>query len=307
MYQRVKDVLMLPGAVNIFVLPLSRSKALIIDTGSDKESGRKIFKTLSSLGFSEASILNTHHHTDHIGGNSYLQGKLEAQIYADAKEACFIEHPYLESFAIYGLAEPLTELKGKGLLAKPSLVNNKISLRGGEELNLDFSGVELRVVSIPGHSIGQLGVITPKGLFITADAFFSEAVLSKYGVPFHSDTEKYLDSLKGILGCLNGGKVEAVAPSHGSPLEIGEAETLIKLNISKVFEIENLIVSAVRKGVNRMDSLASYLLNCYSVERRSILQFYLTIVPVRAMISYMERKGRVKCEVKDEGLTLKAL
>ncbi len=305
MYIKIRDVLMLPGAINVFVFPLTGTKALIVDTGSGKERGRKIFKVLNHLGLSEVSIFNTHHHSDHIGGNSYLQGKFNASIYSEAKEACFIENPYFEPFAIYGLADPLVELKGRELLAKPSLVTNKLFLDEAEELDVDFSGSKLKVVSIPGHSLGQVGILTPKKVFLAADSFFSKSILSKYGVPFHSNTEEYLNSLKKILDYLNGEKVKIVVPSHGYPLKANEAENLVKLNVSRVFEVERLIVSAVKKGVNRVDSLTVYLLNCYGV-KKSILQFYLTIVPVKAMVSYLENKERIRCEITDEGFILKA-
>jgi glyoxylase-like metal-dependent hydrolase (beta-lactamase superfamily II) len=47
------------------------NEAILIDSGLDKDSGKKILKLLESRGFSLKFIINTHSNADHTGGNRF--------------------------------------------------------------------------------------------------------------------------------------------------------------------------------------------------------------------------------------------
>ena len=61
----------------------------LIDSGSDKDAGRKVRQTLDKNGWKLKGILITHSNADHIGGNRYLQNQTGCKIFADGIEAAF--------------------------------------------------------------------------------------------------------------------------------------------------------------------------------------------------------------------------
>ena len=66
------------------------------------------------------AIYNTHSNSDHIGGNKYLQGQTECDIYAPGIECDFTNHTILEPAFLYGGYAP-KDLKHKFILAQESV------------------------------------------------------------------------------------------------------------------------------------------------------------------------------------------
>ena len=68
--------------VKIGLVRLSDTGVCLIDSGNDKEAGRKIKKLLDANGWRLTAIYNTHSNADHIGGNRYLQEQTGCAVYA---------------------------------------------------------------------------------------------------------------------------------------------------------------------------------------------------------------------------------
>ena len=66
----------------IGLVRLNDTDVCLIDSGNDKEAGRKVRQILDANGWHLSAIYNTHSNADHIGGNQYLQNQTGCRVYA---------------------------------------------------------------------------------------------------------------------------------------------------------------------------------------------------------------------------------
>jgi len=135
---------------NVGLVRLNEKDVCIIDSGNDKEAGRKIRQILDANGWNLVAIYNTHSHADHIGGNKYLQSQTNCKVYASGIECDFTNHTLLEPICLYG-GYPMDELCHKFLMAQES-----------DCLPLTDSDVPegFEIIPLPGHSFDMVGFRT---------------------------------------------------------------------------------------------------------------------------------------------------
>ena len=86
---------------NIGIYKINDNDVYIIDSGNDKDAGKKILKIVEEQGWSIKGIISTHSNADHIGGNKVIQDRTGCKILAHNIEKAFTEYPILEtSFSI---------------------------------------------------------------------------------------------------------------------------------------------------------------------------------------------------------------
>ena len=73
----------------IGLVKLNEEEVCLIDSGNDKDAGRKVRKILDANGWKLKAIYNTHSNADHIGGNKYLQGQTGCKVYAISRSTPF--------------------------------------------------------------------------------------------------------------------------------------------------------------------------------------------------------------------------
>ena len=68
-----------PSKIGIY--RLDDERVCLIDSGNDKDAGKKVLKVLAGKGWRPEMILNTHSHADHIGGNRVIQERTGCRAY----------------------------------------------------------------------------------------------------------------------------------------------------------------------------------------------------------------------------------
>ena len=151
---------------NIGIYKINDKDIYIIDSGNDKEAGKKILKIIDEQGWSVLGIINTHSNADHIGGNKVIQDRTNTNIYAYGIEKSITENPILESSFLYG-GYPHKELRNKFLLAKETSVKE-----------IDNNLPEgLEYFNLKGHFFDMIGIKTDDDIYFLADSLFSEETI----------------------------------------------------------------------------------------------------------------------------------
>ncbi len=196
----------------------SDSEVYLIDSGNDKDAGRKVRQILDRNGWKLLGILVTHSNADHIGGCQYLQKQTGCRIFAPGIEAAFTRYPVLEPAFLYG-GFPPKPLRHKFMMAQPS---------PAVDLNSEGFPAELEVLPLTGHFFDMVGYKTPDGTAFIADCLSSAAPLEKYGFPFIYDVAAYLETLRKLpeLGA------KMYVPAHAEATE--DIAPLAELNIRHV-------------------------------------------------------------------------
>ena len=211
----------------IGLIRLDGNDVCLIDSGNDKEAGRKVRQILDANGWRLRAIFNTHSNADHIGGNKYLQTQTGCDIFAPGIERDFTVHPVLEPSFLYG-AFPPKSLRHKFLMAQESEV---------DELTPEALPEGIRKLPLPGHFFDMVGYQSADGAVFLADCLSSKETLEKYQITFVYDVAAYLQTLEMVKSL----KAKVFIPAHAEAT--GDIAPLAQLNIDKVHEIAERVLS----------------------------------------------------------------
>lgn len=134
--------------------------ALVIDPGLEPHL---ISEFLEENGLCVAVILNTHGHGDHIGGNEAMKEAFpQAPLIIGQAETRLLADPFANMSAAFGMK----------LISPPA----DRTVREGDVL--EFSGIRLEVLDIPGHSPGHVVFVYRDSpiLVFGGDVLFRESI-----------------------------------------------------------------------------------------------------------------------------------
>ena len=283
-----KKTYYLKNATNIGLYEVSNNEVYIIDTGNDKEAGKKILKTVNEAGFVVKGIINTHSNADHIGGNKVIQERTNCPIFANNIENSFTSYPILEPSFLYG-GYPFKDIRNKFLLAKESVVTN---IDDNLPLGLEY-------FNLKGHFFDMIGVKTGDNVYFLADSLFGEETINKYHVFFIYDVKEYLNTLD-YLSTLKG---NLYIPSHSEATN--DISSLILLNKNKVLEIINKIYNFCFEE-KTFEEILKYIFDEYNLTMNAN-QYVLIGSTIRSYLSYLYDELKITYEFKDNKMFWKQI
>ena len=268
------------NAVNIGVYKVSEDSVYLIDTGNDKDAGKKILKLLDAEGLKVSGIISTHSNADHIGGNHLIQERTSCPVLCTGIEAAFTMNPILEPSFLYG-GYPFRDLKSKFLMAEKSEV---IELEGNLPEGLSY-------FKLKGHFFDMTGIKTDDDVYFLADSVFSKETVSKYHISFIYDVRAFLETLD-FIDTLEG---KLFIPSHAEATE--DIKALTKLNREKVMEIADKICD-ICKEAKTFEDILKELFDSYSLTLNAS-QYVLSGSTVKSYLSYLYDEGKLGFEFNE--------
>ena len=272
----------LQSPAKIGLVRLNDADVCLIDSGSDKDAGRKVRQLLDANGWRLTAIYNTHSNADHIGGNQYLQRQTGCRIYAPGIECCFTRHPVLEPAFLYG-GFPPKDLRHKFLMAQES---------DARPLTPEVLPQGFGLLPLPGHFFDMAGFRTPDDVVYLADCLSSRETLDKYRIGFVYDVAAYLQTLETVKAM----SARCFVPAHAPASE--DIAPLAQYNIDTVHEVAGAILDLCREPLC-FEVLLQKLFARYGLAM-NFEQYALVGSTVRSYLSWLKDTGRLSARFEND-------
>lgn len=271
----------------IGLIRLNDDEVCLIDSGSDKEAGRKVRQVLDANQWKLRAIYNTHSNADHIGGNKYLQSQTGCRIYAPGIEHDFTRHTILEPSFLFG-AFPPKELRHKFLLAQES---------DAEYLTEECLPEGVTALPLKGHFFDMTGFRDNDDVVYLADCLSSEETLEKYGISFVYDVAAYLNTLEQVKTM----EASMFIPAHAR--ETDNIAPLAQINIDKVHEVAEHILSICGEPLC-FEHILQKMFTVYGLGM-NFEQYALVGSTIRSYLAWLKDDGRLTVEFDNNMLLWK--
>ena len=274
----------LQSPAKIGLYKLTDTDVCLIDSGNDKDAGRKVRQLLDANGWHLTAIYNTHSNADHIGGNKYLQAQTGCKIYAPGIECAFTRHPLLEPSLLYG-GYPCKELRHKFLLAQES---------DAQPLTREVLPPGFEIIELPGHFFSMVGFHTPDDVVYLADCLSGKDTLEKHPIWFLYDVAAFLDTLETVKAM----QAQWFVPAHAEVT--GNIAPLAQYNIDKVWQIAGDILDLCGEA-RTFEEVLQNLFDRYGLTM-AFEPYVLMGSTVRSYLSWLKDTGRLAARFEQNRL-----
>ena len=230
---------LLPTQIHVFVRDwLSANNILLrsdhghvlIDSGYVRHAPLTLALVASAQGIGDAPLarlVNTHCHSDHIGGNAAIRARYGCPIALPEGEAAIIA-TWDEKVLLLGYCDQRADRFSADEL-----------IRAGE--TQVWGDLDWQALAAPGHDMGALVFFNPKhGILISGDALWENG----YGLVMPPEVDPAaLPAARATLEMLSKLDVQVVIPGHGEPFTDVAAALSRAFQRTTAFEADSLRVA----------------------------------------------------------------
>ena len=189
---------------------------VMVDTGVSFLRGalKKALKNSGCMPGDLKLVIITHGDYDHTGNGAFLQKKYGVKIAIHRSEAGAVERGDMLSSrkSKQGIIFRMTLAAFKWLVFRK--VKSDIFVAEGDELSQ--YGLNGKVVHIPGHTLGSIGVLTKEGDFFCGD------LLTNSGKPEKNTLVDDAAEMDASIEKLKTLDIRTIYPGHGKPFKVEE-------------------------------------------------------------------------------------
>jgi len=201
------------GTVNCYLVDTGGG-LILVDTGSSNRRA-ELESELAAAGCQPGDlrlVVLTHGDFDHTGNAAYLRDKFGAKLAMHRDDAGMAERG--DMFWNRSSGNPIIRLLAPILFrfSRSNRFRPDLTLKEGDDL-AEY-GFEARVLSIPGHSQGSIGILT------AGDDLFCGDLLDNVKKPGINALMDDAAACQASLDKLQGFEIKTVYPGHGQPFSM---------------------------------------------------------------------------------------
>ena len=167
---------------------LSEKDVILIDTGYAKLDRSGLTHLIDDNGLRLRGIICSHAHFDHTGNVRYLQQRYGCPAAIQLIEAGISVNP--DSYRANYVA--LTYGKSREIFLEECFTADRVIFPQDDHIDID--GARFGVLSLPGHSAGHIGFVTPDGAAYVGDCLIDQHEIDAAKLPTSMFIAKDLDS-----------------------------------------------------------------------------------------------------------------
>ena len=201
------------GRVNCYLVKADEGYVLI-DTGVSNQRAA-LEQELVNAGCQPGNlklIVLTHGDFDHTGNAAYLRQKFSAPLALHPDDFGMIERG--DMFASRDSGNPILKIMAPVLFKFGKSNRATPDLKLTEEFDLSTYGFDARVISLPGHSRGSIGILTSEGDLFVGD------LLENTKQPALNSIKDDRIAAQASAKKLRGLNVRTIYSGHGKPFQI---------------------------------------------------------------------------------------
>jgi len=232
---------------SIFIKDLD--SLLIIDTGIKKGKDALLSEILKN-DFKKFFVIITHGHPDHLGNNFMLKENFNPIFIANTCSKKMIEDYKYQFKTVVGRASDHYEVTDKLKKSYFNMMDKeiKVDILFHEKMYLNLGNIELKIINLPGHTLGDIGIIDKKNkTLILSELIFKH---SRNMIIYIDDFNKYINSLEIVKNIITKEDIIRLITSHEEKIIFGKDNILklIKYNIDYIKGLKEKIDKLHNKG-----------------------------------------------------------